>query len=95
LAGRREVWLTGVRFEIFTSVPLKKSSVHRLLVTANGPSSKIFVTLMMEVVNSYERSVLTRATPRHISEDGILLEDKCLRFAGIYLKRVETRNVEV
>jgi hypothetical protein len=47
-------------------------SVLRLLVTANVPSSLIFVILMMEAMCSYETSVLTRAARRHISEDGIL-----------------------
>jgi hypothetical protein len=36
------------------------SSVLRLLVTADVPSSLIFVTLMMEVIRSSETSILTR-----------------------------------
>jgi hypothetical protein len=44
-----------------------------LVVIANVvPSSPILVTLMMEALHSSETSVLTRATLRKISEEGIL-----------------------
>jgi hypothetical protein len=48
------------------------SSVLRLLVTANVPSSSILVTLMMEEITSSETSVLTGADRRHILEASIL-----------------------
>jgi hypothetical protein len=49
-----------VRFEVFTAVTIENAD--GLLVTANVVrSSLILVTLMTEVLNSYETSVLTRA----------------------------------
>jgi hypothetical protein len=47
-------------------------SVLLLLVTANVHSSLILVTLMIEVIRSYETSVLTRVTRRNIPEACIL-----------------------
>jgi hypothetical protein len=47
--------------------------VLQLLVTTDfAPSSFILFTMMMKATRSTETSVLTRATLRHIPEDGIL-----------------------
>jgi hypothetical protein len=51
--------------EVGTTLALT-SSVHRLLVTANVPSSPIIVTLMKDLLSSSETSVLSRATRRNI-----------------------------
>jgi hypothetical protein len=49
-----------------------RRSVLQLLVTANVPSSLIFVTLMMKALHSSETSILTRGTWCSIQEDAIL-----------------------
>jgi hypothetical protein len=47
--------------------------VLRLEITANVvPSSPILVSLMMEVIRSFETFVLTRAIRPNTAEDGIL-----------------------
>jgi hypothetical protein len=59
--------------ELGTLSLTSKSSVRRLLVTANVVASPaIIVALMMEAIHIYGTLVLTRATRRNIREDGIL-----------------------
>jgi hypothetical protein len=62
-------------FEIFFH--LLQLPYSELLVTANVPSSPIFVTLMMEALNSPETSVLTGAIWHNIPEDDILHSHCC------------------
>jgi hypothetical protein len=70
----------------------KSRSVLRLLVTANiVPSSPILVTLMLEMIHSSETSVLTRATRRHIPDDGIP-QVTTRRVQIIYRNRLCFRN---
>jgi hypothetical protein len=46
--------------------------ILRLIPTANVRGSPILVTLMIVAIRCSDTSVLTRVTPRHIPEDGIL-----------------------
>jgi hypothetical protein len=53
-------------------------SVLRMLLTANViPSSPILIAQMMQAIRSSETSVLTRATLRNTTEDGILRSHRC------------------
>jgi hypothetical protein len=57
------------------------SNRRTLLVTANVASrSPILITLKTEAIRSSETSVLTRATRRNITEDGIFQLQSKLRF---------------
>jgi hypothetical protein len=54
-------------------------TVLQLLVAPNDVSDSLIIsTLMMKAIYSSETSVLTRATCRHIPEDGILLVSFCI-----------------
>jgi hypothetical protein len=74
LLGFDAVWLlciTDVSEERIASIIMEKR-ISQLGTTFAVTSSLILFTMMMEAIRSYETSVLTRATRRHISEDGIL-----------------------
>jgi hypothetical protein len=63
---------TDVSEERIASIIIISFSVLQLVVSANFvPSSLILFTLMMEAIRSFEMSLFTIATQRHILEDGI------------------------
>jgi hypothetical protein len=58
ILGHAALARTVVSEERIASI-IRLCCVHRLLVTANIPSSPILVTLMMEAIRSFETSVLS------------------------------------
>jgi hypothetical protein len=71
LAKFQVLIVNHVRFEALLCI------VRRLIFTVNvAPFSPILVSLMMDVMHSSETSVLTRATIRKISGDGILFSHR-------------------
>jgi hypothetical protein len=66
--------------------------VHRLLVTANVPSTPILVTLIMEALIFFETSVLTRATWRNIPEDAILHGHRRENLKSYTISRILTNS---
>jgi hypothetical protein len=65
----------------------KGISELQLLVTTTVPSSHILFTLMIEAILSSESSVLIRATPRHVPEEGVFQFDLTpwyLRISSVY-----------
>jgi hypothetical protein len=66
------IWITRIG-ELGTMLAVtSNSSVLRLLVTVNVPSSPILITVKTETIRSSETSVLARAKWRNIPEDDIL-----------------------
>jgi hypothetical protein len=65
-----------------------------LLVTANVPSTPIPVTLLTEVIRSFETLLLTRAAWRNIPEDGIL-QNQVLHQGTLHLLKTGTVNIMI
>jgi hypothetical protein len=57
---------------VFIISALQTTSLQLLVIANVVPSSLIPFNLMTEAIRSSETSVLTRATRRHIAEDGVL-----------------------
>jgi hypothetical protein len=90
---------TLVRFEAFTAVTVKNVvfwdvALCRLQPPARtGSSLADFSTLKMEAIRSFETSVNTRPTQRHIPEDDILQRQSLFRLIGTrYFSNANRKN---
>jgi hypothetical protein len=64
-AGSKNYTTNGRKYKCFIS------EIFKFKYTANVPSSLIISTLMLEVIHTSEKSVLTRATWCHIPDDNL------------------------
>jgi hypothetical protein len=60
-----------VKFEVFTAMTVKNAAFWDIKPQFVA-TSPIFFTLLMEAISFSYTSVLTRATRRHVTDDGIL-----------------------
>jgi hypothetical protein len=66
-----------IRVERISEETLFRRSVFQLLVTASVVPSLLILSTLMVATRSYITTVLTRATRRHMPEDGIIYSHHC------------------